>query len=241
MRVLPLVLAPVSVLAGILPTFSIPGWPNANPTMVKASSAAAVTGAPISKPLGISISSVTYSGKGCPSGSVSTSQSADKTVSLQGFAEISLKRGLKSKHETGRDSRIRQISSIHWARDIFSRPLQELQPHPHAQVPTGLLLCGGVQHVPRLRATRLRRDGKILLDLFLHIALRRHVQHEHERTGRRCARGWDGLHEERHDIDAQPGPEPVRYPEDRLVGLAQHREHDFPQQFQFLGCGANDK
>lgn len=81
MRVLPFILVPVSVLAGILPTFSIPGWSNASPTTVKETSLAAVTGAPISKPSGISISSVTYSGKGCPSASVSTSLSADKTVS----------------------------------------------------------------------------------------------------------------------------------------------------------------
>ncbi|KAH8772871.1 secreted protein [Diaporthe sp. PMI_573] len=51
MRVLPFILVPVSVLAGILPT----------------------------------ISSVTYSGKGCPSGSVSTSLSADKTIVTLGF------------------------------------------------------------------------------------------------------------------------------------------------------------
>ncbi|KAG6353946.1 hypothetical protein INS49_005203 [Diaporthe citri] len=85
MRVVPLILAPVSVLAGILPTCSIPGWSSPSPTTVKASSPAAVTGAPISKPSGISISSVTCSGKGCPSGSVSTSLSADKTVVTLGF------------------------------------------------------------------------------------------------------------------------------------------------------------
>lgn len=83
MRVLPFILAPASVLAGILPTFSVLGWSNVSPTTVKAMSHAAVTGAPISKPSGISISSVSYSGKGCPSGSVSTSISADKTVSHQ--------------------------------------------------------------------------------------------------------------------------------------------------------------
>lgn len=88
MRVLPLVLAPAYVLTGILPTFSIPGWPSPSPTTVKASAPAAVTGAPISKPSGISISSVTYSGKGCPSGSVSTSLSADKTVSDQLCAQL---------------------------------------------------------------------------------------------------------------------------------------------------------
>ncbi|KAK7717091.1 hypothetical protein SLS63_010810 [Diaporthe eres] len=82
---LQLILVPASVLAGILPTFSIPGLSNPSPTTVKVSAPAAVTGAPISKPSGISISSVTYSGKGCPSGSVSTSLSADKTVVTLGF------------------------------------------------------------------------------------------------------------------------------------------------------------
>lgn len=86
---LQLILVPASVLAGILPTFSIPGLSNPSPTTVKVSAPAAVTGAPISKPLGISISSVTYSGKGCPSGSVSTSLSADKTVSCQLCAQQS--------------------------------------------------------------------------------------------------------------------------------------------------------
>lgn len=88
MRVLPYVLAPASVLAGILPTFSIPGWSSPSPTTVKATAPAAVTGAPISKPSGISISSVSYSGKGCPSGSVSTSLSADKTVSRELGAQL---------------------------------------------------------------------------------------------------------------------------------------------------------
>lgn len=96
MRVLPLVLAPASVLAGILPTFSIPGWPSPSPTTVKASAPAAITGAPISKPSGVSISSVTYSGKGCPSGSVSTSLSADKMVSCQLCAQLFSERELKN-------------------------------------------------------------------------------------------------------------------------------------------------
>lgn len=89
MRFLQFMLVPASVAAGILPTFSIPGLSNPSSTTVKISSPAAVTGVPISKPSGISISSVSYSGKGCPSGSVSTSLSADKTVSCRLCAQQS--------------------------------------------------------------------------------------------------------------------------------------------------------
>ncbi|KAJ0117672.1 secreted protein [Diaporthe amygdali] len=85
MRFLLLILLPAYVLAGILPTFSIPGWSDPSPTTLKLSAPATITGIPISKPSGISIVSVSYSGKGCPSGSVSTSLSTDKTVITFGF------------------------------------------------------------------------------------------------------------------------------------------------------------
>ncbi|KAL1866309.1 hypothetical protein Daus18300_006770 [Diaporthe australafricana] len=80
-----LILLPVSVLAGILPRISVPGWTAPSSTDLKALAPTAITGVPISKPSGISIVSVSYSGKGCPSGSVSTSLSADKTVVTLGF------------------------------------------------------------------------------------------------------------------------------------------------------------
>lgn len=200
MRVLPYVIAPASVLAGILPTFSIPGWSNPSPTTVKATAPAAVTGAPISKPSGISISSVSYSGKGCPSGSVSTSLSADKTVSHELGVPIFSNRN--TEHVSGRYTWIRQVPSIHWARHFGGGPLQELQFHPHAQVPTGVLLCCGVQHVPWLCAARRRCHWEVHVDIFLHITLICHIQHEHQRTRWWGARIRVCLYEKRHDIDA---------------------------------------
>jgi hypothetical protein len=71
--------------------------------------------------------------------------------------------------------------------------------------------------------------GKFSSAYILHVALRRHVQHEHQRTGRCLAGVRICLLKERHDLDAQLGPQPVWYLGDRLVGFAQHREHNLSE------------
>ncbi|CAN8098832.1 unnamed protein product [Discula destructiva] len=70
MRLFLSLIAPALVVSGILPSIFPP---------------AKTTGATISKPTGVSIGSVSYTGSGCPSGSVSTSLSSDKTVVTLGF------------------------------------------------------------------------------------------------------------------------------------------------------------
>lgn len=93
----------------------------------------------------ITISQVQYSGNGCPQGTVSTSISSDKTVSLSGLTfthtfshptlpldPISLpcySPRIAGIQLTNSDchTRLRWLPNIHWAWNIYQRPLEELR------------------------------------------------------------------------------------------------------------------
>ncbi|KAJ4389134.1 hypothetical protein N0V93_006596 [Gnomoniopsis smithogilvyi] len=86
LQLLPILLTPTVVIAGIIPTLSIPGLGGLPKTTSKSSATA--TAVPISKPTGKAITSVSYAGSGCPSGTVSSSLSSDQTVITLGFDDF---------------------------------------------------------------------------------------------------------------------------------------------------------
>lgn len=123
MRLLPAPLAPTLVVAGILPTLSIPGLDGLVSTTSKAT--ATTTGVPISAPTGITIASVSYSGSGCPSGSVSSSLSTDKTVS---FHQSLLGGNKKSKKKADQRGTDQQDRLSPWVSMIFKPTLAPAPP-----------------------------------------------------------------------------------------------------------------